>query len=76
MRSVVQNLLDASVRMIGSNPISSPADAPDELGGRPDAMEKLEGRLPRIERAFVVWLLLALIQHKEHAIFARPCDAD
>jgi hypothetical protein len=36
----------------------------DELQERPDAMEKLEGRLPRMELALAVWILLGLIKHK------------
>jgi hypothetical protein len=81
MRSVVQNLLDAGIRIeaeIGSNPFSSPAEAMDELAKQPDAMEKLEGRLPRMELAFGVWLLLGLIRHKQRAMLAaraKPADA-
>lgn len=73
MRSVVQNLLDVGVRLeaeIGSNPFSSPAEALDELARQPEVMKKLEGRLPRMELAFGVWLLLGLIRHKERAVLA------
>jgi hypothetical protein len=39
-------------------------------------MEKLEGRLPRMELAFGVWLL-GLIRHKERAVLAaRAKQAD
>lgn len=68
VRSVVDNLLNAGVRIeeeIGSNPFSTPAEALDELQKRPDAMEKLEGRLPRMELALAVWILLGLIKHKQ-----------
>jgi hypothetical protein len=81
MRSVVKNLLDAGVRLeaeIGSSSISSPAEALNELGRQPEAMEKLEGRRPRMELAFGVWLLLGLIRHKERAVLAaraKPADA-
>lgn len=67
-RSVVDNLLKAGVRIedeIGSNPFATPKEALDELQKRPEAMEELEGRLPRMELAFAVWVLLGLIRHKQ-----------
>lgn len=73
IRSVVDNMLAAGVEIeaeIGSNPFSTPAEALDELQKRPDVMEKLEGRLPRMELAFAIWILLGLIRHKQKAILA------
>lgn len=78
IRSVVGNLLAAGVEIeaeFGSNPFSTPAEALDELQKRPDAMEKIEGRLPRMELAFAVWILLGLMRHKQKAMLANGTKA-
>lgn len=50
---------------IGRNPFSTPGEILDELSKRPEVMKKLGDRLPRMELAFGVWLLLGLLRHKE-----------
>ncbi|MBA4044853.1 MAG: hypothetical protein C0471_10600 [Erythrobacter sp.] len=68
IKSVVDNLQKAGVSIeeeIGSNPFSTPTDVLDEIHKRPEAMEKLEGRVPRMELAVAVWILLGLMKHKQ-----------
>lgn len=71
LRSVVSNLLARGVEIeveIGTNPFSSPSEIIDHLMERPEAVKALEDRLPRMELAFGIWILLGLISHQQKAI--------
>jgi len=56
---------------IGRNPFSSPKEIIDEVEKHPDAIAQLEERLPRMELAFGVWLLLGLIAHRRKIMEAE-----
>ncbi len=74
LRSVVGSLLERGVEIeaeIGSNPLATPSEVIDELRARPEHMRMLEDRLPRMELAFGVWLLLGLMTHQQKAILAK-----
>ncbi|MFC5420390.1 hypothetical protein ACFPOB_12555 [Bosea eneae] len=74
LRSVVDRLLGRGVELeaeIGSNPFASPSDIIDELSARPEHMKLLEDRLPRMELAFGIWILLGLITHQKKAMVAK-----
>ena len=74
LRSVVDSLLERGVEIeaeIGSNPFATPSEVIDELRARPEHMKMLEDRLPRMELAFGVWLLLGLMTHQQKAILAK-----
>jgi hypothetical protein len=65
-RNLVESLKQRGVELeaeLGHNPFSSPADIFEQLEKHPEAMAILEERLPRMELAFGVWLLLGLIAH-------------
>lgn len=49
---------------LGRNPFSTPAEIIEAIEQHPEAMATLEERLPRMELAFGVWLLLGLVAHK------------
>lgn len=66
--NIVHDLTGRGVALeaeIGSNPFSTPAQIIDEMSKLPDVMKKLGDRLPRMELAFGIWLLLGLLRHKE-----------
>lgn len=74
LRNVIENLRERGVELeaeIGSNPFSSPAEILEELSKRPDAMDQLESKAPRMELAFGVWLLLGLIAHRRKDLEAK-----
>lgn len=74
LRSVVGNLLERGVELeaeIGRNPFASPSEIIDELSARPEHMKMLENRLPRMELAFGIWILLGLITHQQKATLAK-----
>lgn len=77
LKSVVDELMERGVELeaeLGSNPFSSPTDVIDELHKRPDVIKKLDDRMPRMELAFGIWLLLGLVRVQEGAARkkARP----
>lgn len=74
LRSVVDDLLKRGIETeaeIGNNPFATPAAIIDELSARPEHMKLLENRLPRMELAFGIWILLGLITHQQKALLAR-----
>lgn len=63
---------DDLVAKIGRNPFATPRDVIDHLAGRPDLIASLEDRLPRMELAFGVWVLLGLIaDHRKRLVAQR-----
>lgn len=73
-RNLMGSLKERGVELeteLGRNPFSSPAEIIEQLEKHPDAMAKLEERLPRMELAFGVWLLLGLIAHKRKKLEAE-----
>lgn len=71
---MVGNLLERGVELeaeIGRNPFASPSEIIDELSARPEHMKLLENRLPRMELAFGIWILLGLITHQQKAMLAK-----
>ncbi len=66
-RNFMESLRERGVELeeeLGRNPFSSPTEIIDELEKRPEVIAKLDERLPRMELAFGVWLLLGLIAHQ------------
>lgn len=75
-RAVVKSLLERGVELeaeIGSNPFTSPSEIIEYISEQPEAMKALEGRLPRMELAFGVWLLLGLISHQRKKLIRERC---
>jgi hypothetical protein len=71
MRNVFEHLRSRGMELeeeLGRNLFASPAEIIEALEKHPDALTKLEDRLPRMELAFGVWLLLGLIAHKRKAL--------
>ena len=62
---------DDLVAKIGRNPFETPGDVIDHLLNRPDVIASLEDRLPRMELAFGVCLLLGLIAHHRKRLVAK-----
>lgn len=74
LRSVVGSLLERGVEIeaeIGINPFATPSEIIDELSARPEHMKMIEDRLPRMELAFGVWILLGLMTHQQKAMLAK-----
>lgn len=74
LRSVVGTLLERGVELeaeIDSNPFASPSEIIDHLTASPEHMKLLEDRLPRMELASGVWILLGLMTHQQKAISAN-----
>lgn len=78
VRNLMESLRERGVELeaeLGRNPFSSPAEIIELLEKHPDAMAELEERLPRMELAFGVWLLLGLIAHKRKKLEAERSSA-
>lgn len=72
-RSIVETLSQRGIELeaqIGSNPFSSPSEIAKHISKHGEAMEAIEGRLPRMRLAFGVWILLGLISH-QHKVIIR-----
>jgi hypothetical protein len=66
MRSMIENLMAKGIDLeaqLGTNPFATPMEVVDHLRKHPDLNALVEERLPRMELAFGVWLLLGLIAH-------------
>jgi hypothetical protein len=63
----VKGLLEVGIDLegqLGRNPISTPIEALEYLKNHVEAKNIFEERLPKMELAFGVWLLLGLVSHK------------
>lgn len=78
LRNVIEVLREKGVELEaegGHNPFSSPAEILDQIHKRPDAMDRLEEKAPRMELAFGVWFLLGLISHRKRDLLTKKATA-